>query len=219
MHIRLFILLLPLALLAFPAMVPAAAEPVGQVTTPSRNEGTPPPPVAAPAAADSFWSRLGVTERKGLALQVTSSYDPNFQVSTVTTNFSLHYDHGRLWDGVRAGNKEFKLEGVLGGLVRPELRTVVAVSMLSVYYPDLGKRAGFRPYLEAGIGGIYTDYQVEGQGLRLNFNPQVGVGGEFPANGDGGTYFSVRLHHVSNGSLNHNNQGINSLLFQIGRFF
>lgn len=167
------------------------------------------------AGESSFSSRLGEPDRRGLALQLASSYDPDFQTSTVTSNFSLHYDHGQLWDQVRSGNKEFKLEGVLGASVRPGVRTVVSINMMSLYYPDLPVRQGFRPYLEAGIGAIYNDFQVEGQGVRLNFNPQLGVGAVLP--GDG--FVALRLHHVSNGSLNHNNQGLNSLLFQVGRFF
>jgi hypothetical protein len=215
MHFRLFTALLTTVLAIGTTAVVRAGEPVMSGDTAREGErGDAPSPLSV-SGGGSFFARLGEPDRKGLALQLASSYDPDFRTSTVTTSFSLNYDHGQLWDRVRAGNKEFKLEGVFGAAVRPDVRTVVSINMMSLYYPGLFARSDFRPYLEAGIGAIYTDFQVDGQGVRLNFNPQLGIGAVLP----GGTYGAVRLHHISNGSLNHNNQGVNSLLFQIGRFF
>lgn len=208
MHCRLFTALLTTVFALVATAVVFASEPVGQISS----------PLSPSPQSSSFFGRLGEPDRKGLALQMTSSYDPDFQTSTLTSNFSLHYDHGQLWDQVRSGNKEFKLEGVLGGSVRSKVRTVVSINMMSLYYPDLFAEKSFRPYLEAGIGAIYTDYQVDDQGSRLNFNPQLGMGVVLPSRSGGG-YLALRLHHVSNGGLNHDNQGVNSLLLQIGRFF
>lgn len=67
----------------------------------------------------------------------------------------------------------------------------------------------------AGIGLIYTDFQVEGQGLKVNFNPQLGVGADFYDK----YYFQIRWHHISNANLHEDNTGINSLVLHAGIYF
>jgi len=67
----------------------------------------------------------------------------------------------------------------------------------------------------AGIGLIYTDFQVEGQGLDVNFNPQFGIGADFYEN----YYFQIRWHHISNANLHEDNTGINSLVLHAGIYF
>jgi hypothetical protein len=166
-----------------------------------------------------FFKRLGTPERASGALSLTSSYDPNFNVSRLLVSASAWYDHGILWDQVRSGSKVFKLEAVAGSMVRPELRGVASVNMMSMYYPAFAESGSFRPYLEAGIGVIYTDFRVERQAYRFNFNPQLGIGTEVKQENGSTLFVAMRLHHISNGSLNHDNQGVNSLLFQMGKFF
>jgi len=166
-----------------------------------------------------FFKRLGTPERAAGALSLSSSYDPNFNLSSALASVSAWYDHGILWDQVRSGSKVFKLEAVAGAMVRPDVRGVASVNMMSMYYPVFLENGRFRPYMEAGIGAIYTDYRVERQAYRFNFNPQLGIGSEVRQEGGSNLFVAMRLHHISNGSLNHDNQGVNSLLFQIGRFF
>ncbi|NVO00572.1 MAG: acyloxyacyl hydrolase [Geobacteraceae bacterium] len=170
-------------------------------------------------AAPGFFSRLANPERKAAAISVASSYDPNFNMSSVRGSVAALYDHGELWDNVKSGTTAFKLEGVAGMLLRPEYRAVVSVNMLSLYYPEFVKSRELRPYLEAGIGVIYTDYRVDGQAYRHNFNPLLGIGAEIRGEKGDTFYVAMRLHHVSNGSINRDNQGVNSLLFQIGKFY
>jgi lipid A 3-O-deacylase len=166
-----------------------------------------------------FFKRLGTPERTAGALSLSSSYDPNFNLSSVLASASVWYDHGILWDQVRSGSKAFKLEAVAGSMVRPDLRGVASINMMSMYYPAFAESGRFRPYLEAGIGAIFTDYRVDHQAYRFNFNPQLGIGTEVKQESGSTLFVAMRLHHISNGSINHNNQGINSLLFQVGRFF
>jgi lipid A 3-O-deacylase len=75
------------------------------------------------------------------------------------------------------------------------------------------------PYVEGGIGVIYTDFQVEGQGLRFNFHPQIGIGTEFQLNSGEPFFTAIRLSHISNAGLDHENRGVNSVVFMVGRFF
>ena len=191
------------------------------------NKSVTPPAVVSSATVQSsvfpdvagFFKRLGAPERVSGALSLSSSYDPNFNLSSVLASASVWYDHGILWDQVRSGSKAFKLEAVAGSMVRPDVRGVASVNMMSLYYPAFAETGRFRPYLEAGIGAIFTDYQVDHQAYRFNFNPQLGIGTEVKQESGSTLFVAMRLHHISNGSINHNNQGVNSLLFQIGRFF
>jgi lipid A 3-O-deacylase len=176
-------------------------------------------PLSSSSDGGSFFGRLLSPDRKGVSLELGSSYDPNFNISSILATVSALYDHGRLWDGVRSHTTWFKLEAVAGSMVRPEARVLASINMLALYYPDFIAISGFRPYLEAGIGGIYTDYRVERQGLRLNFNPQLGAGAELRQENGSLNFVGLRLHHISNGGLHEDNRGVNSLLLQLGRFF
>jgi hypothetical protein len=166
-----------------------------------------------------FFKRLGTPERTAAALSLGSSYDPNFNISSILVSASAWYDHGTLWDQVRSGSKTFKLEGVAGSMIRPDVRGIASVNMMAVYYPGFMNSGRFSPYIEAGIGAIYTDFRVDRQAYRFNFNPQLGIGAEVKQENGSTLFVAMRLHHISNGSLNHDNQGVNSLLLQIGRFF
>lgn len=176
-------------------------------------------PVSFTESVRGFFQRLGEPERKTGAISLASTYDPNFNISSLLVSGGVIYDHGYLWDRVRSGNTAFKLEAVAGSMLRPDIRTIASVNMLALYYPPLPPSKVARPYLEAGIGAIYTDYRVERQAYRFNFNPQVGIGTEFKGDDGSSYYFAVRLHHISNGSTNRDNQGVNSLLLQLGKFF
>ena len=189
--------------------IPSARKEMGESLSPSSSS----------ANKSTFFNRLLSPDRSSGSLKLASSYDPNFNISSLMATVAAHYDHGRLWDQVKSGNTEFKLEAGLGSIVRPEIRTVASVNMLAVYFPGFVATSEFRPYLEAGIGAIYTDYRVERQGQRLNFNPQAGIGTEIRQSSGANLFVALRLNHISNGGMNSNNQGVNSLLFQVGRFF
>jgi lipid A 3-O-deacylase len=94
-----------------------------------------------------------------------------------------------------------------GGLTEiPTNKAVVSAGMHALLGPWVF--GGWRPFVSGGIGGIYTDFQVQGQGVRVNFNPQVGLGAEIKDRG----LFTVRVHHLSNAETNPENTGVNSIL-------
>ncbi len=178
-------------------------------------------PASISGSVQEFLQRLGTPERKTWAVALASNYDPNFNISSVLVSSAAIYDQGYLWDRVKSTNTAFKLEAVAGSMLRPDVRAVASLNMMSLYYPQLpaAAAAGFRLYLEAGIGVIYTDYRVERQAYRFNFNPQLGIGTEIRSEGDSSFFVAMRLHHISNGHSNRDNQGVNSLLLQLGTFF
>jgi len=73
--------------------------------------------------------------------------------------------------------------------------------------------------VEAGVGIIYTDYQVDGQEYRFNFNPQAGIGMEIKQKNAATWFLGVRFHHISNGGLGSSNRGQNSVVFLAGQYF
>jgi hypothetical protein len=96
---------------------------------------------------------------------------------------------------------------------------MVSVGMMALYYLEFLSSQRMNPYVEGGIGVIYTDFQVEGQGLRFNFNPQIGIGTEFQFNSGAPFFSAIRLMHMSNAGLDSENRGLNSIVCIFGRFF
>lgn len=171
---------------------------------------------ATTSAAQEPDSRL-VADRYGFSVLAGGAYDPDhFGLVIVQGVALLDYDKVA-WH--RAPEPlRLKLELNLGLRTDPDPRLLLAGNALALYYlRDEG--AVWRPYLEAGIGIIYTDFQVDGQGLRLNFNPQCGGGIEHALADGGALIFGVRFSHISNGNLHHDNRGINAALFSLGYLF
>lgn len=124
------------------------------------------------------------------------------------------YDYEAIWLHDAPDGLGIRFEGNLGAASGTEFsgaRLVASGNLLVVY--DLAPRgaSGIVPYVEAGVGLIYTDFQREGQGLRFNFNPVAGVGVRM-----GSKFITVRLHHVSNAGLDDDNDGINSVVLGFG---
>lgn len=172
-----------------------------------------------PNPARAGFADLAQPDRTAVGLTWGHSYDPTPTFGFAQLTGVLQYDYDRVWPHHAPPPLFFKLEGSLGlASYQGNERLLASVNMLAQYYLAPAP-VRLRPYLEAGIGLIYSDFQGEAQGWRLNFNPQAGLGCDFQGQ-DGTTYFSnFRLHHLSNGGLHHDNRGTNSVLLQVGRYF
>jgi len=169
-----------------------------------------------PAAAASAWSR---PERVGVALYGGGSYNPMDGPNYALLSAHLLYDYDAIWFHRAPEPLRFKIEANLGVAdIETSTRLVVAAGAMALIYGEGLATSTFRPYAEAGIGLIYTDFQVYGQGLRLNFNPRFGLGCDFGPNGRP-WYAAVHAHHVSNCGFNEDNVGINAVMLQLGRTF
>lgn len=158
-------------------------------------------------------------DRYGMSVELASVYDPGNDIGfALLTGFGL-FDYGKIWHQDRPKELCFKVEGALGSTFRPKARAVASLGMLALYYLDRIATPQLRPYFEAGIGVTYTDFRVDGQGLNFNFNPQLGIGAELLQKDGFASFVALRIHHLSNGSLDHDNRGVNSLVLQLGRFF
>jgi hypothetical protein len=165
------------------------------------------------------WGAETVPTRYGVGVDYGMVYDPGNEIDFVQGCAFALFDYDAVWPHRAPEALRFKVETDVGMTTEPRSRAMVSASMLALYYLDFLRSAALRPYIEAGIGVIYTDFQVDDQGLRFNFNPQAGVGTDIDL-GDQGLWFAaVRAHHISNGGLDHDNRGINSIVLQLGRFF
>lgn len=162
---------------------------------------------------------VDIPNRYGLAVAVGNTYDPDSDVSFMMISGFALFDYEKIWPHRAPEALRFKIEASAGATWRPNARFMGSVGILALYYLDGLAGKGFRPFVEGGIGGIYTDWRVEGQGSRINFNPQLGFGVEFSA-GKGPPFFVTgRLHHVSNAGLADDNRGVNSIVLLLGTFF
>ena len=160
-----------------------------------------------------------IPTRYGLAGVFGKTFDPVSNMNYLQATGFVMWDYDRVWRHWAPESLRFKVEGTAGLTTSPKTRGMVSVGMLAVYYLDFISRHRWNPYVEGGIGVIYTDFQVDGQGSRFNFNPQIGIGTEIQL-GSGLPFLgAVRLSHISNAGLHEDNRGVNSIVIMIGRFF
>jgi hypothetical protein len=124
------------------------------------------------------------------------------------------YDYEAIWPHEAPDALGIRFEGNLGAATGTEFsgaRLMASGNVLAVYDLAPFGTPKFAPYVEAGVGLIYTDFQRKGQGLRMNFNPVAGIGIRM-----GSRFLTLRLHHLSNGGLDDDNRGINSVILGFG---
>lgn len=146
------------------------------------------------------------------------AYDPRDEITFLLARVFAIYDYSSVWHQDRPKAMRFKVEGAVGSTLTPENDFMASANMLVMYYPGSLARS-WRPYLEAGIGVIYTGFRVQGQAYHFNFNPLLGAGCELPQPDGKHPFAAIRLHHLSNAGIGHDNRGVNSVELQIGRYF
>jgi len=157
--------------------------------------------------------------RFGMAIAEGTTYNLGDNIYYgLVTGFVL-FDYDKVWSHRAPEPLRFKVEVSAGTTMHPKTRFMASANMFALYYLRCLETSIFRPYIEGGTGVIYTDFRVEGQGLRFNFNPQIGIGTDIKVNPKAEFFFATRLHHISNGGLNHENKGINSVILILGHYF
>ena len=155
--------------------------------------------------------RLGMGAMAGLA------YDPFDARDFVALNAFFLFDYERVWGHKAPENLKFKTEVSVGSTTEPE-DLILSSGIAALLYLDQFETKWFRPYVEGGIGIVYTDYKVDGQGLSLNFNPRAGIGTDIKIKGNASFYCGLSLWHLSNGNIHSNNRGINAVVLLFGRY-
>ena len=174
--------------------------------------------VAPPVHAQDEDLRSYVPNRYGVALLVGKAYDPD-TIGLLLLQSQVLVDYDRIVWHDAPESLRLKLEFNAGSTTDGRHRALLSIDMLALNYLDRLRTGRLRPYAEAGIGLIYTDFQVQDQGSRINFNPQFGVGLEYSLKNGHALTLGFRLHHLSNGNLLKDNRGVNSALFQVGYLF
>jgi len=156
--------------------------------------------------------------RYATAVSLGTTYDPVGDIEFALVSGVALFDYDAVWPHRAPEPLRFKLEATAGVTTAPATRAIASTNIFALYYLEGLSAGSWVPYGEAGVGLIYTDYRVKGQGLRFNFNPQAGLGVEYrPASGPP-WYAAFRLHHLSNGDLYHENRGVNAVLLTVGRY-
>lgn len=164
--------------------------------------------------SDTVWCQGGEAPPEyGISFLEGQSYSPVNDVRFSLLSGFILYDYDDIWPHNAPEALRFKVEAA-AGIGGPEHdRFVASAGIMALYWLDRFSGDTARTYVEAGIGIIYTDFQLEEMGLRINFNPQAGMGVRLA---DSPWSFSLRLHHISNGGLHEDNRGINTVMLQAG---
>ena len=160
-----------------------------------------------------------IPTRYGIAAVLGNTFDPDDDIYFVQLSGFVMWDYDKVWPHRAPDPLRFRVEGTVGATTSPKTRAMVSVGMMALYYLEFLDSPRFNPYLEGGIGVIYTDFQVDGQGSRFNFNPQIGMGTEIKVESGPPFFSAVRLSHISNAGLHDDNRGVNSVIILLGRFF
>jgi len=159
------------------------------------------------------------SDKHGMSVVIGKTYDPTNNIDFYMLSGFIIYDYEKVWRHKAPEQLRFKVEGSIGAAHDEKTRLVTSMNIFALMYLDFLETPHFKPYIEGGIGIIYTDFQVRGQGLRINFNPQLGVGTEIRNKSEETLFFSLRLHHISNGGLDDDNVGVNSVMGMLGCYF
>jgi lipid A 3-O-deacylase len=160
-----------------------------------------------------------VPDRYGLAISFGQSYLPANDIGFYMVSGFGIFDYDRIWPHRAPDALRFKIELTLGLTSSDSNQFLVSSNIFALYELERLSTNTMKPFIEGGIGLIYTDFLVEGQGTRFNFNPQLGIGADWNLKGTPPFFTSLRLNHISNGGLHQNNQGINAVVLMMGWYF
>ena len=166
----------------------------------------------------NLWDALRgrVPHETAVGLYTGTAYDWSNLYFSMASVQAL-YDYDDIWPHRAPNGLAIRFEASAGLATGTDFsgeRFMASGNFLAVYELSAQSRSGFTPYVEGGVGLIYTDFQREGQGSRLNFNPVAGLGVR-----KGNTFIVLRAHHISNAGLHKDNRGINSVVLGFGVYF
>jgi lipid A 3-O-deacylase len=164
---------------------------------------------------ENLWGavRGKVPHETAVGLYAGTAYDWS-DMDFALLNCQALFDYDKIWPHRAPEGLGIRFEANVGAAAGSDFsgeRLVASAGFLAVYEFGSPKRSRIVPYIEAGVEGIYTDFQREDQSSRVNFNPVAGIGVRI-----GSGFLVLRAHHVSNAGTNEPNRGINSVLLGVG---
>jgi hypothetical protein len=147
-------------------------------------------------------------------------FGDNFHISTDIKEDIQYYFLNLSWGKIlkeweRSGSLEFLTEGFLA-YSRQDSKDRYAVGITPLFSYDFKSFGKAIPFLELGVGVLYTSLNPKHFGSHFNFTPQGGVGFRYAIARDTFVKLSYRIHHILNAGLSEDNRGIDSHLFSLG---
>lgn len=112
------------------------------------------------------------------------------------------------------GVLEFITEPIMNVVISPDANVEFGVSLLLHYSDKITSRIA--PYIEGGVGVVYTTQHTHEQGTQYNFLPQVGGGLQCFLNDNLALIGGYRYRHMSNSGISDDNSGINHHFVLVG---
>ena len=112
------------------------------------------------------------------------------------------------------GDLELITEPIMNVVINPDANAEFGVSFLLKYSGHITSHIA--PYVEGGIGMVYTTQHTHEQGTQFNFLPQIGAGLQFFLNKNLALTGGYRYRHMSNAGISSDNSGINHHFFLAG---
>ena len=158
--------------------------------------------------------------RYGVGVSGGLSYDPGDARDFFMVHGMALFDYEEVWKHPAPEPLRFKVEIAVGSTLE-DAAPLVNAGIFALWYLRGLETENCRPYVEGGIGGIWSGYSVDGQSERLNFNPQLGIGMEIRRKGGEASplFVALRLNHASNAGLSSGNRGRNAVAFLAGVYF
>ena len=101
---------------------------------------------------------------------------------------------------------ELLIEPLANVVVRPSANAEIGCSFPLRYSVRLS--SWFSPYVEVGLGFLYTTQHVHEQGSQFNFTTQLGIGTQFTLSDHYALTAGYRFRHMSNAGLSTPNRGV-----------
>ncbi len=106
------------------------------------------------------------------------------------------------------------VEGIL--LFNHEPRSGFASGLTPLLHYEFLQRGRVIPYVEAGVGVVFVDFDLDKQADGLNFASQAGLGVRYVLSERSELILGWRFNHISNAGLRDPNTGLDSSLFLLG---
>jgi opacity protein-like surface antigen len=161
---------------------------------------------ASPDSSHKWFSSFGFTTGYGSAS--LDKKDDDYEVVPLVFQFNLNINP--LAEKLRIKSDKTGLELIIepfaNFIARPSANAEVGCSFPFRYSVKLASWVA--PYVEVGLGFIYTTQHVHEQGSQFNFTTQLGIGTKFFLSDHYALTAGYRFRHMSNAGSDSPNRGV-----------
>lgn len=191
------LLTIPLSTLPLSSISPAQSDPSGLLRESPIGEGA---------------IELGWLTGAGIGMNGGATED-NFWTMQLRLGRVLRKASG---SGLLRGHLEYAIEFLPAFLTTQSTASFGGgITPLLLQYNFAGGRR-FVPFVQTGVGWLFTTRKIPEGTSHLNLTPQGGVGAYWFHRPSSAVVFGVRYHHISNGSTAEHNAGHNALYIYSG---